>query len=111
MLNYLYGFVASALTYALLHRLFPAHRVDGFVRDSPSAELLRRQYEEEWEAVAVDDTVGMAVILGRDGGGSAVSTMGGSDIGGDGGVGRRQVGGEMDRKIPEKSAEGRETLV
>jgi NCS1 family nucleobase:cation symporter-1 len=48
-LNYLYGFLSSAVVYALLHRIFPARDVDDFVKNAPSAKEVQRHYTDRWE--------------------------------------------------------------
>ncbi|KAL7794421.1 permease for cytosine/purines, uracil, thiamine, allantoin domain-containing protein [Trichoderma ceciliae] len=48
-LNYLYGFVSSAVVYAALHWIFPAKEVDDFVRSAPSAKEVQRHYTDRWE--------------------------------------------------------------
>ncbi|KAM0261428.1 hypothetical protein ACHAQJ_002281 [Trichoderma viride] len=66
-LNYLYGFVSSAVVYALLHRIFPAKEVDDFVRNAPSAKEVQRHYTDRWEVdlsqaaqvLSDDDTSGI----------------------------------------------------
>ncbi|KAF7585301.1 hypothetical protein BBP40_011297 [Aspergillus hancockii] len=49
--NYLYGFIASALTYAGLHRLFPARAVDEFVDMGATAREVQQDFESEWEVI------------------------------------------------------------
>lgn len=48
-LNYLYGFLSSAVVYWLLHRIFPAKDVDHFVQNAPSAKEVQQHYTERWE--------------------------------------------------------------
>ncbi|KAK5996885.1 Uridine permease [Cladobotryum mycophilum] len=48
-LNYLYGFLSSALVYAVLHWIFPSKDVDAFVRDPRSAQEVQQWYQERWE--------------------------------------------------------------
>ncbi|UKZ57460.1 hypothetical protein TrVGV298_011317 [Trichoderma virens] len=48
-LNYLYGFVSSAVVYALLHWIFPAKEVDDFVKTAPSAREVQQYYTDRWE--------------------------------------------------------------
>ncbi|PNY21209.1 Uncharacterized protein TCAP_07265 [Tolypocladium capitatum] len=56
-MNYLYGFVASAVVYALLHRVFPATALDGFVRDEISARGLQQHYRDRWDFESSDTPV------------------------------------------------------
>ncbi|EHK44883.1 hypothetical protein TRIATDRAFT_139428 [Trichoderma atroviride IMI 206040] len=48
-LNYLYGFVSSAVVYGLLHWIFPAREVDDFVKNAPSAREVQQHYTDRWE--------------------------------------------------------------
>ncbi|KAF5012671.1 hypothetical protein FDECE_1302 [Fusarium decemcellulare] len=48
-LNYLYGFLASALVYTLLHRFVPDQKFDNFIRTSESAKTLQDQYGGRWD--------------------------------------------------------------
>ncbi|KAK6451528.1 hypothetical protein FP744_10007779 [Trichoderma asperellum] len=48
-LNYLYGFISSAVVYSLLHLIFPAKHVDDFVKNAPSAKEVQRHYTDRWE--------------------------------------------------------------
>ncbi|KAI8683426.1 Fungal-trans domain-containing protein [Fusarium keratoplasticum] len=48
-LNYMYGFMASAFVYALLHRLVPDQKLDAFVQESPSAKEVQALYDGRWD--------------------------------------------------------------
>ncbi|KAM0428508.1 hypothetical protein ACHAPT_006868 [Fusarium lateritium] len=48
-LNYLYGFLASAFVYALLHRLVPDKKFDAFVQATPSAKEVQNLYHGRWD--------------------------------------------------------------
>ncbi|KAF2018407.1 hypothetical protein BU24DRAFT_421395 [Aaosphaeria arxii CBS 175.79] len=52
-LNYLFGFLASAVAFSILHFVFPAKRVDEFVRSDMSSKGLRKFYEDRWEVITV----------------------------------------------------------
>ncbi|POR39408.1 Uncharacterized protein TPAR_00411 [Tolypocladium paradoxum] len=56
-LNYLYGFLASAVVYALLHWAFPAPALDDFVRDATSARELQQHYRDRWDSEPSDTPV------------------------------------------------------
>jgi NCS1 family nucleobase:cation symporter-1 len=55
-LNYLYGFLVSALVYYVLHVAFPADRLDNFVQNAGSPVEVQRIYRETWEILAAQDT-------------------------------------------------------
>ncbi|KAL7936487.1 permease for cytosine/purines, uracil, thiamine, allantoin domain-containing protein [Trichoderma chlorosporum] len=48
-INYLYGFLSSAIVYSLLHWIFPATAVDEYVKAAPSAKEVQRYYTDRWE--------------------------------------------------------------
>ncbi|PTB50692.1 hypothetical protein M431DRAFT_94416 [Trichoderma harzianum CBS 226.95] len=48
-INYLYGFVSSAVVYSVLHWIFPAKAVDDFVRTAPTAREVQQYYTDRWE--------------------------------------------------------------
>lgn len=48
-LNYMYGFMASAFVYALLHRLVPDQKLDAFVQESPPAKEVQALYDDRWD--------------------------------------------------------------
>lgn len=50
-MNYLYGFMSSALVYWALHAAFPDKRLDEWVRSSPDAKTLQREYQERWDLI------------------------------------------------------------
>lgn len=50
-LNYLYGFLASAVAYALLHRIFPDRKLDAFVQNGASARETQRFYNRRWDVI------------------------------------------------------------
>lgn len=54
-LNYLYGFLVSALVYSLLHFVFPDQKLDAFVRESPSAKELQQTYDDRWAIVTAEN--------------------------------------------------------
>lgn len=66
-LNYLYGFLSSGLVYALLHRAFPARKLDGFVRDAMSARDLQRHYRDRWDSEPSDAPVWRGEACGEKG--------------------------------------------
>lgn len=58
-MNYLYGFLSSALVYSLLHWALPDKKFDAFIKDGASAGEL---YHGRWEltvaeAESVDERV------------------------------------------------------
>lgn len=65
-LNYLYGFVSSAVVYYLLHLIFPARDVDDFVKSAPSPREVQRHYTDRWE---VDLSQASQVLSEDDGSG------------------------------------------
>ncbi|KAL1849931.1 hypothetical protein VTK73DRAFT_9779 [Phialemonium thermophilum] len=62
-LSYLYGFTASGLVYVLLHRLFPAPRLDAYVRGSQSPQELQALFRQKWDSISYD---GDSVIEGAE---------------------------------------------
>lgn len=64
-LNYLYGFLASASVYSLLHFVFPDQKLDAFVRDSPSAKEVQQAYDESWAIVTAENSSVTGSILGE----------------------------------------------
>ncbi|KAH6114452.1 hypothetical protein HBI69_127770 [Parastagonospora nodorum] len=48
-MNYLYGFLSSALVYLLLHWAVPDKKLDNFVKSSLSAHELQRLYDGRWQ--------------------------------------------------------------
>lgn len=50
-LNYLYGFLSSALVYWALHAAFPDKRLAAWVAESPDAKTLQREYQEKWDMI------------------------------------------------------------
>ncbi|GFF90199.1 allantoin permease [Aspergillus lentulus] len=50
-LNYLYGFMASAVAYVLLHRVLPDRKFHAFVQDGTSARETQGFYNGRWRVV------------------------------------------------------------
>lgn len=48
-MNYLYGFLSSALVYFLLHWAVPDKKMDNFVKSSVSAHELQQLYDDRWQ--------------------------------------------------------------
>ena len=48
-LNYVYGFMASAFAYALLHRLVSDQKLDAFVQENTSAKEVQDLYHGRWD--------------------------------------------------------------
>ncbi|KAI5456583.1 permease for cytosine/purines, uracil, thiamine, allantoin-domain-containing protein [Mariannaea sp. PMI_226] len=61
-LNYLYGFLSSGLVYWLLHLVVPDQRLDGFVRESPSAKVLQEEYQERWDMIDTSHLQELAIV-------------------------------------------------
>jgi NCS1 family nucleobase:cation symporter-1 len=55
---FLSGFCISAAVYCLLHWVFPAHRLDAFVKSNQSAEELMVESREKWD----QDETGVIII-------------------------------------------------
>ncbi|KAK9776186.1 putative NCS1 nucleoside transporter family protein [Seiridium cardinale] len=49
-LNYIYGFLVGGLVFTVLHRVFPAGKLDTFVREAPDAKTLRKQNRIYWNS-------------------------------------------------------------
>ena len=47
---FLVGFAISASVYIVLHKLFPAHATQAFVKDAPVPAVLMREYRDSWDA-------------------------------------------------------------
>lgn len=56
-LSYLYGFIASALSLSILHLIFPARRVDEFVRRDTTAQSVQQYYQDHWEVIVGEPSV------------------------------------------------------
>ncbi|KAI0145283.1 permease for cytosine/purines, uracil, thiamine, allantoin-domain-containing protein [Xylariaceae sp. FL1272] len=54
-LSYFYGFLASGIIFILLHKIFPARKLDAFVNDGVSPEQTRFLYQEKWDSVGYED--------------------------------------------------------
>jgi NCS1 family nucleobase:cation symporter-1 len=50
-LNYLYGFVASAVAYSLLHCVLPDRKFHAFIQDGTSARETQGFYNGRWRVV------------------------------------------------------------
>lgn len=48
-MNYLYGFLSSAVVYSLLHWAVPDKRLDAFLKGSASAKELQQLYSGRWD--------------------------------------------------------------
>ncbi|KAH8655434.1 NCS1 nucleoside transporter family protein [Xylariales sp. PMI_506] len=66
-LNYLYGFLSSALVYIVLHTAFPAPTLDAFVKDNMTPEQTMNYYRQKWEDMddsdrhVIDEDIGKTV--------------------------------------------------
>jgi NCS1 family nucleobase:cation symporter-1 len=47
-LNYLFGFVVSAVVYYVLHLVVPERKLDEFIKDGISAKDTQQMYHERW---------------------------------------------------------------
>ncbi|KAJ4248733.1 hypothetical protein NW762_012571 [Fusarium torreyae] len=53
-LNYLFGFLVSALVYYVLHLAVPDKGFDAFVKDGTPAKEVQRVYDERWDMTYTD---------------------------------------------------------
>jgi NCS1 family nucleobase:cation symporter-1 len=53
-MSYIYGFIASALVYALLHKVFPSKAQADFVNQPATSIEVRRLYEERWDVTLAE---------------------------------------------------------
>jgi hypothetical protein len=53
-MSYIYGFISSALVYALLHKVFPSKAQADFVNQPATSIEVRRLYEERWDVTLAE---------------------------------------------------------
>jgi NCS1 family nucleobase:cation symporter-1 len=53
-MSYIYGFIASALVYALLHKVFPSKAQADFANQPATSVEVRRLYEERWDVTLAE---------------------------------------------------------
>ncbi|RFN55296.1 hypothetical protein FIE12Z_549 [Fusarium flagelliforme] len=57
-LNYLFGFMISAVVYYVLHLVVPERKLDEFVKDGISAQETQQKYHESWNMPYTDGEPG-----------------------------------------------------
>lgn len=55
LMNYLYGFLSSGLVYTVLHWVFPAGRLDAFVRNAGTPGELQRENRQRLEHLSLEN--------------------------------------------------------
>jgi NCS1 family nucleobase:cation symporter-1 len=53
-LNYLFGFVVSALVYYGLHKFVPDERFNAFIKGGDTAKDVQHLYDERWDMTYAD---------------------------------------------------------
>ncbi|KAH7027208.1 thiamine transporter [Microdochium trichocladiopsis] len=59
-MSYIYGFLSAGAVYVLLHHVFPAAAVQGFLRTAPSRKVLEEAVDAEWDVASLSDVEHLA---------------------------------------------------